>query len=66
VSGQWFVEVVALGEEHFAADTVVKRIGPVGSERQAERVERGVLINMSDRFFTRVVSGSERAAGLAR
>lgn len=47
----WYVEVV-----EFDTEAVVKAIGPVGSEREAERVERGVLINMNtEKYFTRVV-----------
>ena len=50
MKGEWNVEVV-----HFDTDEVVKRI-ECESERSAERVERGVLINMNlEDYFTRVV-----------
>ena len=36
---------------------VVERIGPVGTERMAERVEDGVLINLDhEHFETRIVT----------
>ncbi len=48
--GAWSVEVVERGEP----EKVVKTI-ECGSERRAERVERGVMINLNhDRFFTRL------------
>ena len=45
-----YVEIVAR-----RSDVVVQRLGPM-SERKAERVERGVAINMNhDGYFTRIV-----------
>lgn len=35
-----------------ATRQVIKTVGPVSSYDAADRVERGMLINMSDRFFT--------------
>ena len=55
----WTVEVVERGAE----EKVVKRI-PAGSERAAERVERGVNINLNhERFFSRLVEEEEKAGG---
>lgn len=51
---KWKVEVVA-----YENDEVVKTI-PCDDERSAERVERGVEINMDhERFFTRVVGPAQ-------
>lgn len=45
-----FVEIVKIDNRK-----VVERIGPM-SERKAERVERGALINLNDKeYFTRIV-----------
>jgi hypothetical protein len=43
-----------------ATDKVVRRLGPM-SERKAEKVERGLEINLNhDRFFVRVVPRDEK------
>jgi hypothetical protein len=50
---KWFVEVV----EHGAEEKIAKLI-ECDSERAAERVERGVNINLNhERFFTRLKEG---------
>ena len=50
----WIVQIVEL-----ETDDVVKEID-CGDERRAERVERGVRINLNhDRFFTKVVEKDE-------
>lgn len=50
----WFVEVVERGAG--SKEKVVKRIEAGNSERSAEKVERGVNINLNGaKFFTRVV-----------
>jgi hypothetical protein len=50
MKGEWKVEVV-----HIETEEVVKAI-ECNSERSAERVERGVLINMNhEDYFTRIV-----------
>ena len=47
---KYWVEVV-----EYETDEVVSRVGPEISERQAERLERGMNINLNhDRFFTRI------------
>lgn len=46
----YYVEIV-----NVATSEVVKRMGPM-SERKAERVERGALINLNrDEYFVRTV-----------
>ncbi len=49
-----YVEIV-----EFETGKVEKRMGPMG-ERQAERVERGVSVNLNhDDYFVRVVDADE-------
>jgi hypothetical protein len=51
--GNWFVEVVAYST---LGECAMKRIGPCSSERDAEKVDRGVNINLNhERFYTRIV-----------
>ena len=46
-SVQWFVEVI-----EYDTEKVVKKLGPM-SEKKAEKVERGLNINLDqERFFT--------------
>ena len=50
MKSQWFVDVIEK-----ATRSVVKTLGPYSSERNAEKAERGVLINMNTaEFFTTV------------
>ena len=54
----WVVEVVDIN-----SGEVVKTI-PCGSERRADRVLRGLLINMDmNRFFAREVNRAEQQEG---
>ena len=54
---EWQVEIVERGNP----EKVIKAISCGSSERHAERVERGVNINLNhDKFFTRLASASER------
>lgn len=47
----WFVEVVCVD-----GDEVVRRLGPFTSERQADKCERGLEINLNhEKYFVRVV-----------
>lgn len=53
---RYFVEVV-----DYETEEVVDRIKVDGTKRKAERVERGVNINMNhDRYFTRVVLAEKK------
>jgi hypothetical protein len=48
---EFYVEVV-----DYDTGKVVERMGPMQSERRAEKVERGVAINLNvDRFYVRIV-----------
>ncbi len=50
---QLFIEIV-----DFQTDEVVKKLGPFPSERQREKADRGVNINLNhERFFTRDAKG---------
>ena len=50
MSTKYFVEIV-----EYETDEVALRLGPEINERQAERLERGMNINLNhDRFFTRI------------
>ncbi len=52
---KYFVEIVEAATVD-SPSNVVKRMGPLG-EREAEKVERGVLINLNyERFFVRIVT----------
>ena len=58
----YYVEVVKYG-----TDEVVKRIPCGASERSADRVDRGVNINLdSENYYTRVVYKPAPAGGEAR
>lgn len=49
-----YVEIVEMDDD--GKERVEKRMGPMG-ERKAEKVERGVSINLNhERYFTRVVT----------
>ena len=51
---QYFVEV-----RKIATDEVIKRMGP-HSERSAERIERGVSVNLNhEEFYTEIVSNDD-------
>ena len=53
---RYLVEVV-----DYETEEVVDRIKVDGTKRKAERVERGVNINMNhDRYFTRVVLAEKK------
>lgn len=55
----WFVEVVEVAKEETGGpEKVIKRMGPILRERDAERIMRGADINLNhERFFTRIVTG---------
>lgn len=55
----WFVEVVEMAEKDTAGpEKVIKRMGPILRERDAERLKNGADINLNhERFFTRIVTG---------
>ncbi len=52
----YYVEIV-----NATTREAIKRIGPL-SERAAERVERGVLLNLGDNYFTRIVPVVKKAS----
>lgn len=53
---KYTVEIV----EH-STGKVVKRFKPVSSERQADKLDRGVNINLNhERFFTRIEKGDAK------
>lgn len=57
---EYFVEIRPLYDD---ASEAVHRIGPLASERAAERCERGALMNMNrDRFCTVIVDGDGNEA----
>ncbi len=46
----WFIDIV-----EYEGDRIEKTLGPYGSERVADRGDRGVNINLNhERFYTRV------------
>ncbi len=46
----WFVDII-----EYEGDKVEKTLGPYGTERQADRADDGVNINLNhERFYTRV------------
>lgn len=54
---QFYVEVV-----EYATEEVVKQLGP-NSEWRANKIDDGMNINLNhERYFTRIVSESEKAA----
>lgn len=52
---QYYVEIYCRKNEK-----VEKRMGPMG-EREAQRVRRGAMINMSDKYSARIVKEGEAA-----
>jgi len=49
---KYYVEIV-----EFSTDAVIKRLGPESSEHNADRLDRGVNINLNHRdYFTRIVT----------
>lgn len=55
-AGGWVVEIV-----ESSTGEIVKTLGPYKSERMAEKVERGININLGDDFHTNVVVNSRRS-----